>query len=86
MMKKIFLTLLLIISLCTGSALAAAGDRHMSAKLTIYLAGVNKPIAEYTNVYYTIEDGCIHIFDKLGPGSHMITYSLGAFGFRSQRE
>ncbi|MCQ2102231.1 MAG: hypothetical protein MJY98_03280 [Fibrobacter sp.] len=84
-MKKIIITLLISIALCTGSAIAA-GDRHISAKLTIYLAGINKPIAEYTNVYYTIENGCIHIFDRLGPGAHMTTYSLGAFGFKSERE
>lgn len=66
-------------------AFAASGERHLSKKLTIYLAGVNKPIAEYTNVYYTIDDNCIHILDALGPNANMITYSLGAFGFSSVR-
>jgi len=84
-MKKIVITLLITLALCAGSALAAT-EHHISAKLTIFLAGVNKPVAEYKNVYYTLEDGCIHIFDKLGPGSHMTTYSLGAFGFKSERE
>lgn len=84
-MKKLFITLFISLALCAGSALAA-GDRHISAKLTIYLAGVNKPIAEYKNVYYTLDNGCIHIFDGVGPGAHMTTYSLGAFGFISERE
>ena len=85
-MKKIFITLFMAVALSASASFAAPGERHVSAKLTIYLAGVNKPVAEYKNVYYTLTDGCIHIFDGMGPGAHMTTYSLGAFGFVSQRE
>lgn len=84
-MKKILITLFISLALSAGSTLAAA-DRHVSAKLTIFLAGVSKPVAEYKNVYYTLENGCIHIFEGVGPGAHMTTYSLGAFGFKSERE
>lgn len=85
-MKRIIATLFFAIALSASASFAAPGDRHISAKLTIYLAGVNKPVAEYKNVYYTLSDGCIHIFDGMGPGAKMTTYSLGAFGFVSQRE
>lgn len=82
-MNKIILAI--VFSLIFACSVCAA-QHHISANLKIYLAGVNKPIAEYKNVYYTLTDGCIHIFDKLGPGAHMTTYSLGAFGFVSERE
>ncbi len=85
-MKKLFSIAFLSVALLAGNTFSAGSERHVSARLTIYLAGVNKPVAEYKNVYYTLSDGCIHIFDGMGPNAHMTTYSLGAFGFVSHRE
>ena len=84
-MKRILIAL--VLALGVTCSFAGPAERHMSARLAIYLAGVSKPVAEYKNVYYTLSDDCIHIFENgIGPGAAMVTYSLGAFGFVSHRE